>query len=260
MIIILIGIIIGLTLGLTGSGGALIAIPLAMTWLGLSLKEATSFSLVAVFFSGFLNLLGQHKLVHWNSVIWIIPFSFLGSFASLPLKEYFSDIGILILIALVSGFGMWSVWKSNSHNKTNLSQKVFKFEIPSSMDLSKFAFIGILMGVLTTLTGLGGGMLLVPIFISLLGFSSEEAVASSLVPISVTAFFSVGLQLAYSHINLELILVLKLVLGIGIIAMVLPMISSYSEKNGFRIFKKVFFSLVVIFSLVQILGETLLWK
>ena len=43
-----IGSVIGLVMGLTGSGGALVAIPLFMYVLELGLKEASVLSLVAV--------------------------------------------------------------------------------------------------------------------------------------------------------------------------------------------------------------------
>ena len=46
--LVLLGVIIGVVMGLTGAGGALVAIPLFMQFQGMSLKEASVFSLIAV--------------------------------------------------------------------------------------------------------------------------------------------------------------------------------------------------------------------
>ncbi len=258
MTTILIGIIIGLTLGLTGAGGALVAIPLSITWLGLDLKTATSFSLVAVFFSGFFNFLGQRQSVHWQSVLWILPFSFLGSALTLPLKSLISNEMILGLIAFVSVFGIWSVWKKNP--KLEINSKSDLVSTLSLLSFAKYAIIGLVMGSLTTLTGLGGGMILVPLFITLIQVSQDQAVASSQIPISMTALFSLAMQFSTSQITLDMMMILKLVVGILIIAIALPLFSRLSGNNKYNLFKKVFFSAIVIISLFRILGETTLWK
>ena len=53
---ILIGVIVGLIMGLTGAGGALISIPLFLSLMNVSLKEATVLSLIAVMLGSLINL------------------------------------------------------------------------------------------------------------------------------------------------------------------------------------------------------------
>src|SRR5574337_1955657 len=52
------GAVIGLSLGLTGAGGSLLAIPLLVYVLKLSLHEATAISLILVGLSAALTLVG----------------------------------------------------------------------------------------------------------------------------------------------------------------------------------------------------------
>ena len=49
MTALVLGIVVGLVLGLTGAGGSIFAVPLLVIGLGLNLTEATPIALLAVF-------------------------------------------------------------------------------------------------------------------------------------------------------------------------------------------------------------------
>jgi hypothetical protein len=50
--------------------------------------------------------------------------------------------------------------------------------------------IGALSGVIAALCGVGGGVVMVPLFVAILGFSQKQAVATSLAAMVLTALFS----------------------------------------------------------------------
>jgi uncharacterized membrane protein YfcA len=59
--------IIGIVMGLTGAGGALIAIPLFIQFMGMNLKEASIYSLIAVVVASLLNFVEQRKATQYRT-------------------------------------------------------------------------------------------------------------------------------------------------------------------------------------------------
>jgi Predicted permeases len=70
---------------------------------------------------------------------------------------------------------------------------------------------GLLAGLLSGLLGVGGGIILVPIMVSLLGFAQHNAHATSLAVIIPTAI--AGSSIYSTHGNLDIILALTLTAG-----------------------------------------------
>lgn len=75
----------------------------------------------------------------------------------------------------------------------------------------KIVGLGLIAGILSGLLGVGGGIILVPIMVSLLGFSQHCAHATSLAVIVPTAI--VGSLVYSSHGNLDIVLSLTLTAG-----------------------------------------------
>lgn len=234
-------------MGLTGSGGALISIPLFILNFGMTLKEATSFSLVAVALSAFFNLLMQWEEVELKLTLWIIPFSIFSSFLFLPVKEMVSDWIIFILLCIVSIFGLISVWWSFKNKNESLPQK----------NNSPFvgSLLGVFLGVLTTLTGLGGGVLLMPALITVFHFSQEKAVATSFLPILVTSVSAFLFQWREGFALPEPKMVFFLFCGILVVTIFFPFLTRNLPTKATNLFRKISFTLIVIFSIANILGS-----
>ena len=60
----MIGALVGLSLALTGSGGALLAIPLFMAVLGFTLKMGTFYSLIVVVMASLIGIFANYKDVN----------------------------------------------------------------------------------------------------------------------------------------------------------------------------------------------------
>ena len=182
MIYATIGLFVGVIMGITGAGGAMISIPLFINLTGTSLKEATVLSLVAVVFGTAVNLIGRVFEVNKKIAISMSVAGAISNYYSLPLKEIVSEFVIAALLTVIGIYSIWSVWDRKSNSHTLKEEKRV---------LSKALIAGAFLGVITTLTGLGGGVILVPILINVFGKTYEEALPTSLgtiLLISLTAF------------------------------------------------------------------------
>src|SRR5690606_23133086 len=162
--LILIGAIIGLVVGLTGAGGALVSIPLFMQFQGMSLKEASVFSLVAVIIASFSNLVFQRKDAQVPLAALFIIASAVGSFISEPFKHLISDIYLAVTLAAISIYSLYSVWVPIKASQEVNGTKVHPL---------KTVIIGLILGLLTTFTGLGGGVLMLPLLLKIYRFEQK---------------------------------------------------------------------------------------
>ena len=244
---LLIGLTVGIIMGLTGAGGALVSIPLFIYFLDASIKEATVLSLIAVIFGTLVNLFDQKHKIDNKVVALFVIFGALSNYLSLPLKKILPDTAIAGLLFLIGLCSLWSVWQK---------KKVIHKEIKPAGPI-KSSIIGMGLGLVTTLTGLGGGVLLVPILISFYGKSYEEALPSSLMTILLISTLSFLFQF---KTGIELITLNQLsLIGIGaltafyILKYSLKKISSHKVEN----IRKIIFSLVTVYSIGSVLIKSI---
>lgn len=242
-----IGLIVGIIMGLTGAGGALVSIPLFMQLLDTSLKDATILSLVAVLFGTGINLLGLIKKIEAKIVFSFFIFGSLANYLTLPLKTMLPEIAIASILALIGVYSIWSVWRGNVTTTTT----------PKTSGLLKMALTGLVLGIVTTLTGLGGGVILVPILITFFAKTYEEALPSSLATIFLISSVSLILQM---KTGLELIALHELgYIGLGaIIAFVtLKALMRFMNTNLVIQLRKIVFTMVTVYSIITVFMKTL---
>ena len=244
MIELICGILIGIVMGLTGAGGALVAIPLFMQFMGQSLKEASLYSLVAVVVASLLNYITQRSFTKYKTGLLIVISSSLGSYLTAPFKEALSSFWIAIILSVVSLYALISVWfpsKIKEQQVEKTSDKIW----PS-------LFVGLSLGALTTFTGLGGGVLMLPILLGLYRFTQPQAVATSL--------FSVGLS-SLSSLMIQIYQGAKFDMGAGFIYLLVGILSAvfllkrYSgrlKSDVLMRLRQIVFSVVVVLALVKV--------
>ncbi len=187
MIYLLCGLVIGVVMGLTGAGGALVAIPLFMQFLHMGLKEASVYSLLAVVIASLMNYITQRKATQYKTAFIVILFSTIGSFLTAPFKDVLPTLVVAILLSLVSAYALYSVWMPltvSSHGTAIRRDSNFL-----SMTL------GLFLGTLTTFTGLGGGVLMLPLFLRPYRYPQAEAVATSLLAVGLSSLASLLVQM-----------------------------------------------------------------
>jgi len=203
-------IAIGLSLGLLGSGGSILTVPVLVYLIGQPEKLAIAGSLAIV---GAIAAFGslpyiRSGLVNWRAVALFGFPGMVGTYLGAWLALYVSGAFQLTLFALV----MLSA--------SYLMLRPIDFETPSApRPMWKITLDGLIVGVVTGLVGVGGGFLVVPALVLLGGLAMRKAVATSLVIIamkSFSGFYKYLDVLDAEHLELDIdVIILVTLLGIA---------------------------------------------
>lgn len=222
---IAIGALVGLLLGLCGSGGSILAVPLFIVFLQLPPLQAIALSLGLVASSAFYGVFCKRYSgeIQWRTGL---LFAVVGSaFTPLGLaigSKLAPDVlvtSFAILIAVVAIL-MWK--KSNRciepHQQAPAKQGSW-FTRSATRRTASLLAGAVVTGTLAGLFGVGGGFIIVPILMYLLASTLKQAVATSLLIISLVAGTGFANSLFTSH-NVPITLLLEVVGG-GILGMTL---------------------------------------
>ena len=243
MTFIIIGLLVGIALGLTGSGGALLAIPLFMAFFGFTLKVGTFYSLIVVAIASIIGVIANLKSVKYRYALLISLGSLIGSFIFKDIKQHVSDQFIIFLLYLICFYSLFLIWKKNK-----LEPSVNGYQARASL----LILAGMLLGILTTLTGLGGGLLLLPLFIK--GFHLEQhvAVATSLMTIFFSSGISFLVQLSTMTKTPSVIEVLFIIIGVSLAIFPVKFFIHRMNKNKTFLIRRTVYSSIVIFTLLNL--------
>ncbi|NQZ82713.1 MAG: sulfite exporter TauE/SafE family protein [Colwellia sp.] len=178
MLIVLIGAcLIGLSLGILGSGGAILTVPVLIYGLGYSEKMAIASALVIVgLISATSALKGlQQKQIHWPLVTYFGIPSMISAYAGAWAGSYVSGSTQVLVLAIVMLIAAWRMFQP------------FPVRSPKKLNLLLTAMQGICVGLLTGFVGVGGGFLIVPALVLLAGITMSHAIFTSLVVISINS-------------------------------------------------------------------------
>ena len=174
-------VLIGVSLGLLGSGGSILTVPVLVYLVGQDEKVAIAGSLFVV---GTIALFGglqylRKRLIDWRNVaVFGVP-GMAGTYVGAMISAYVPGIAQLALFAVVMLLASYLMLKP-----INLSDD----DGHTARATWKIAADGLLVGVLTGLVGVGGGFLIVPALVLLGGMGMHQAVATSLVIIALKSF------------------------------------------------------------------------
>jgi len=190
------GSIVGLSLGLTGGGGSIFAVPLLVYGLGLTFREAVGVSLGVV---GSVAAFGAFLHHRRNEVSWG-PGLLLGVGGILlaPLGARLGDgvperLSLTLFSFLMCIVGDLIARGRPVGGEVPLAWARCEQQIPNKLHFSfrcaaKLLAAGGSVGVLSGFFGVGGGFLLVPALLIVLALPFERALASSLVAITLISF------------------------------------------------------------------------
>lgn len=179
------GTLVGFVLGLVGGGGSIIAVPLLLYLVGMPTAHmAIGTSAVAVSLSALSNLINQARSgrVKWPCAITFSLSGIAGTFmgSSLALKLPGHQL-ILLFGALMIIVGMVMLMKKDAEGDSGvrLSLKTARTMLPWLIST------GLAVGTLSGFFGIGGGFLIVPALMFATGMPIHNAIATSLVSITV---------------------------------------------------------------------------
>jgi hypothetical protein len=209
----LFGAIVGLSLGLTGGGGAIFAVPLLVYGLTIPTKEAVGISLAAVGATsvvGFLHRWRQGEVDLRAGLVLAVagaPGAPLGTW----LAELIPDALLLLLFAGLMVIVAVRLWQQASRSQAGAeARRTSPRDAPAestcrcdaagtlNLDARCGAFlvgVGLFTGVLSGMLGVGGGFVIVPALVLFGGMPMPVAVGTSLMVIALVSASGVAFQI-----------------------------------------------------------------
>jgi uncharacterized membrane protein YfcA len=206
------GACVGLILGLTGAGGAIMAVPLLVFGLHLQVSQAAPIALLAVGLSAALGaVLGLRKgQVRYRAAGFMAATGILVSPLGVWAARRLPNAPLAIIFAGVLGMVAWRMW--NQGNKPaaaqaaprtppcqlNASTGRLRWTAPCARALTG---AGLIAGFLSGLLGVGGGFVIVPALRRATDLSMQAIVGTSLAVIALVSASGVVAAAAGGHLD-----------------------------------------------------------
>lgn len=175
-------LMVGISLGLLGSGGSILTVPVLVYLVHEPEKLAIAESLGIVGLISFAGAIpyALKKRVHWKSVLYFGVPGMAGTYGGAYLAEFVTGTLQLLVFAGVMVVAAVMMFR----NDTSLPGTQV------GVDQAKYKMVleGIGVGILTGFVGVGGGFLIVPALVLMGGLPISLAVGTSLLIISMKSF------------------------------------------------------------------------
>ena len=182
---ILLAALMGISLGLLGGGGSILAVPILKYVVGFGAKEAIASSLAVVGLTSLFAAIGHWRSGKVNLRVALIfgAVAMAGTYLGARLAVFFSGAAQLALFAAVMIVAAYYMFRENGSNSAaNGLDSDFSGK---SMSFGLIVVEGLAVGVLTGLVGVGGGFLIVPALVVLGKVPMKEAVGTSLLVVAM---------------------------------------------------------------------------
>ncbi|MDC0832815.1 permease [Leptolyngbya valderiana BDU 20041] len=183
----LLAVAIGLSLGLLGGGGSILAVPTLVYVMSLPTKLAVATSLFVVGLVSLVGLIPHWQQHHVNLKVAFIfaPFAIVGAYggAQIVTLPFVTDtVQLLSFGTIMLVVSLLTIRKSDrSPSKTAIPTQSQRF------DAATLPVVGVFTGVLTGFVGVGGGFAIVPALVLLGGVPMKEAIGTSLLLIAINS-------------------------------------------------------------------------
>ncbi len=255
-LLISLGVGIGFISGLFGIGGGFISSPLLIL-VGIPPSVAVGTTTVQVFASTSTGVIGhyQKKNIDYHMGVTMVFGGMFGTLSGVLLLNSLKSIGLIdnylnsIYIILLLGTAVFILYETAKINFLYKNKKIklhqhswihglpFKFKYrKSKLYISILAplLIGFLIGMLTGLTGIGGGFILIPCMIYLLGMKTISVIGTSLFNITLVSFVSLFLQI-YINQNIDFVLAVFLIISSSIGAAIASRIIDRFNQDNLKV-------------------------
>jgi uncharacterized membrane protein YfcA len=198
---LLLGFGIGLSLGMLGGGGSILTVPALVYLVGQSPQAAVTTSLAIV---GANSALGAffHNMdgtCNWRVAIVFGGGGMAAAYLAAGLSKLFSPAALMVTFALLMGLiGIYMLAQK---------ERVIHTESFNHPNWPLIALGGVSVGILTGVLGVGGGFLIVPALVLLVGLPMSQAVGTSLIVIAANSFAGLAGHLSIPGFDLNLTLI-----------------------------------------------------
>jgi len=229
------GVVIGVLSGLFGVGGGFVIVPLLKVLFGIEYPLAVGSSLCLTIGNGASGMMAhrREKSVEPKTMVILGGCAIIGTLFGASLHHYLVEAlsednfnllisGLFIVMLLVTA---WLVYRDSSIEKGGKSV-LQRLPLPPRVNLrnaglpdvsfSGLCVVGVLIGLLKGMLGIGGGVLLLPVLIVVVGMNVHQAVGTSL---GVVLFSSIAGTIKYGlsgHVSLWIAMSLLVGSSVGI--------------------------------------------
>lgn len=243
-------VLVGISLGLLGSGGSILTVPIMVYILGVDPVSATGYSLFVV---GISSLLGgiknfNQQKIEFKAVLFFGIPSIITVYLTrgylMPLippiilkTEYLQltkPVFLMIVFAIIMIMASLSMIRpcKDCEKNTDDSKPDFNYLM--------ILLMGALVGIVTGLVGAGGGFLIVPVLVFFAKIPMKSAVVTSLFIIAINSAIGFIGFFTHEHSMIDWILLIKFtllaVVGIFFGMFLSGKISGEKLKTGFGLF------------------------
>ncbi|RAW03450.1 sulfite exporter TauE/SafE family protein [Pseudochryseolinea flava] len=215
--------LIGLVLGLLGSGGSILSIPILVYLFQMDVVIASAYSLFIVGVTSFVGAIPKYKehLVKvqtgfYFSIPSIISIFITRKWVVPAIPEIVFQIGEFIITKRILLLGLFAVLMIIASISMIRGRKR---EANEDQDPRVFlvALEGILIGFLSGLVGAGGGFLIIPALVILTGLPFKTAVGTSLLIIAINSLTGFSADMLNYDIDWQFLLTITTLAIIGIL-------------------------------------------
>lgn len=258
-------ILIGLSLGLMGSGGSILMVPLLVYFFGIAPALATSYSLLIV---GTVSAIGA--VLRWKAGE--VALKFVGLFGATTvitvfltrkylfplLPEVFFEVGqltftksfvLMILLAILIFISSVFVLREQ---RGDTSEKVYH------NGFYKLVFGGIGIGLITGFLGAGGGFLIIPFLLVRFQTPIKVATGTSLAIIALNTLMGALGDCGQVTLNWSLLIIILVItlVGMGLGMLWSLKINSQNLKRGFGWFLRILSLLIIALECYELLQSS----
>ena len=216
-----ISIIIGLSLGLIGGGGSILAVPILVYLFHINPEQATSYSLFIVGITAMVGSYSHYKLGNLKikaALVFALPSVLsllfvrdviLPRIPSIVFTVNSFEVSKNLMIMIVFAFLM--IAASISMIRRSTPQEIIIRD-----GSIRIAAIGLLVGFITGFLGAGGGFLIIPALLFFANLPMKQAIGTSLLIIFINSLIGfAGDVLKGNEIHYELLLTISAIALIG---------------------------------------------
>lgn len=196
ILLIILGVLIGAIMGLTGAGGGILALPVLVAGMHWTMQQSAPVALLAVASGAAVGAIDgfKHRLVRYKAAILMaicgVPVTRYGQEWAHVLPQYILMGTFAVLMLAVS----WRTYKQSQQDQILPEEDYLRLACVNT-ETGKFiwtpitamvlAIIGMLTGLMTGLLGVGGGFLIVPLMRRFTHLTLPGIVATSLFVITL---------------------------------------------------------------------------
>lgn len=202
---LVLGFGIGGSLGLLGGGGSILTVPAMVYLVGLTPQVAVTTSLAIVGANSALGAIFHRSqgTLNWHVAVVFGGSGMVVSYLAAGLSKHFPPSVLMVAFALLMLFvGALLIRQKAARSEQHTTDKLVIWKV-----LAGGATVGLLTGIL----GVGGGFLIVPALVMLLGMPMHQAVGTSLVIIAMNS--AAGLLGHLSGMTLDLPLIMTFIVA-----------------------------------------------